>query len=75
MKTVNRYQHDDRLLPVETARTELEAKLGAGWSRKSIKRKIEEGRPFTWKQGIHYIQIGSKLAAVNVDAILRELVK
>jgi carbamoylphosphate synthase large subunit len=75
MKTANRFQEGDRLLPIEIAKTELEAKLGVGWSRKSIKRKIEQGCPFAWKPGIHYIQVGNKLASVNVDAILRELVR
>lgn len=75
MKTTNRFQEGDRLLPVEQARVELEAKLGMGWSRQSIKRKIREGCPFFWKDGLHYIQIGSKLAAINVDAVFRELVR
>lgn len=75
MKPVNRCKEGDRIMPVEQAKAELEAKLGIGWSRKSIKRKIEQGCPFSWKQGIHHIQIGSKLVAVNVDAIFRELLK
>lgn len=75
MKTANRFQEGDRLLPVEQARVELEAKLGIGWSRRSIKRKIRESCPFSWKDGLHYIQIGSKLAAINIDAVFRELVK
>lgn len=74
MKTANRYQEGDRLLPIEKARAELEAKLGNGWSRQSIKRKIREGCPFSWKSGLHFIQIGNKLAAINVDAIFRELI-
>lgn len=75
IKTVNRFQEGDRVMPVEQAKAELEAKLGIGWSRKSIKRKIEQGCPFSWKQGVHHIQIGSKLVALNVDAIFRELMK
>lgn len=75
MKTTNRFQQGDRIMPVEQAKVELEVKLGIGWSRKSIKRKIEQGCPFSWKAGVHYIQIGSKLTSVNVDAILRELIK
>ena len=50
--------------------------FGVGWSRKSIKRKISEGRPFTWIPGRHYVQVGKQaLAAINVDAVFRELVK
>lgn len=71
----NRYQKGDRILPVDQATLELEAKLGRGWKRWSIKKKIREGCPFTWIPGRHYVQIGNKLVAINVDAVFRELVK
>lgn len=65
----------DRFLPVAKATPELASQLGRGWSRDSIKRKIANGCPFTWVEGIHYIRIHGQLRAVNVDAILREIVR
>lgn len=65
----------DRFLPVAKATPELTSQLGRGWSRDSIKRKIANGCPFTWLEGVHYIRIHGQLRAVNVDAILREIVR
>jgi hypothetical protein len=64
----------DRFLPVAQATPELTAQLGRGWSRDSIKKKIAQGCPFTWIQGVHYVRIHGQLRAVNVDAVLREIV-
>lgn len=75
MAVRNQYQTSDRLLPVEEAKPILESVLGPGWSRSSLWRKINGGYPFTWKEGLHYIRIGSTVRTLNVDAIIRELVR
>jgi hypothetical protein len=64
----------DRFLPVSEATPALTEQLGKGWSRDSIKRKIASGCPFTWVEGVHYVRIHGQLRAVNVDAVLREIV-
>ncbi|RZM77800.1 hypothetical protein [Leptolyngbya iicbica] len=64
----------DRFLPVSEATPVLTEQLGRGWSRDSIKRKIAEGAPFQWIAGIHYIRLHGQLRAINVDAVLREIV-
>jgi hypothetical protein len=64
----------DRVLPISQATPVLTEQLGRGWSRDSIKRKISEGAPFTWVEGIHYVRLHGQLRAINVDAVLREII-
>lgn len=65
----------DRFLPVSEATLVLTAQLGRGWSRDSIKRKMAESAPFSWIEGVHYVRIHGQLRSVNVDAVLREIVR
>lgn len=64
----------DRLLPVSQATPILTKQLGRGWSRDSIKKKIANGCPFSWVEGVHYVRFHGQLRAINVDAVLREIV-
>jgi hypothetical protein len=75
VKTVNRAQVQDRIVPVDEARPILESMFGPGWSRWSLNRKIKNGEPFTWVQGRHYFRAGSHLRAINVDAVIREMIR
>jgi hypothetical protein len=65
----------DRILPVDEAKPILEGMFGSGWSRWSLNRKIRNGEPFTWVEGRHYFKAGSHLKSINVDAVLRELIR
>lgn len=64
----------DRVLPVSKATPLLAEQLGRGWSRDSIKRKIATSCPFVWVEGTHYVRLHGQLRAINVDAVLREIV-
>lgn len=75
MKAANRAHVTDRILPVDEAKPILEAIFGAGWSRWSLNRKIKNGEPFSWVEGRHYFKSGSHLRSINVDAVIREIIR
>lgn len=62
--------NSDVILPISEAARVLGEQLGYGWGLITIKKKIEEGRPFTWIEGKHYFLDGRRLS-INVDAVTR----
>lgn len=67
---------EDRILSPEQAHAILERETGIkGWKRLTLTHRIRNGWRFKWIEGVHYIMSDRGLAAVNVDAIKRELLK
>ncbi|AFY61828.1 hypothetical protein [Synechococcus sp. PCC 6312] len=72
----NKYKAGDRIISLEKAKVILETELGIkGWRRNTIKQKIRTGWKFKWIEGVHYINSSRGLAALNIDAIKREILK
>lgn len=72
----NKYRDGDRIISLEKAKQILESELGIkGWWRNTIKQKIRTGWRFKWIEGVHYIKSSRGLAALNIDAIKREILK
>lgn len=64
----------DTILPVDVAADYLERRLGqSGWKRSSLLRKIKNDYPFRWIEGVHYLRSARGISALNVDAIVREI--
>lgn len=73
MMKKNVRQKDDVVKPVDQASQLLKNTYGTGWSVRSIKRNISEGRPFMWIQGVHYFCSNRGINSLNISAIEREI--
>lgn len=72
----NRARLTDRIMPVPEAGQFLSQRFAQrGWERSTILKKIKNHDPFVWVPNLHYFRHSRGISSINVDAVVREILK